>query len=156
VRFVRFNAVGVVGFLLQMAVLWLLVRAGVHYLLATALAVECAVLHNFLWHERWTWKDRPATGRVRLGRLARFHALNGMVSLIGNLMLMRGLVGVLGMPVLAANLIAVSICALVNFAASERAVFRRTAKDAASERRERATQTERAGEAASESACRGV
>ena len=125
-RFVRFNAVGVGGFLLQMAVLWLLVRAGVHYLLATAVAVECAVLHNFLWHERWTWKDRPASGRARLGRLARFHALNGMVSLIGNVMLMRGLVGVLGMAVLPANLIAVAICAVVNYAASERAVFRRT------------------------------
>lgn len=132
-RFLRFNAVGVIGFVLQLAVLWLLVRAGVHYLLATAIAVESAVLHNFLWHERWTWKDRPAAGRARLGRLARFHALNGMVSLTGNLLLMRGLVGVLGMPVLAGNLIAVSICALVNFAASEHRVFRRTPSESPGE-----------------------
>jgi dolichol-phosphate mannosyltransferase len=125
VRFLRFNAVGVAGFALQIAVLWLLARAGLHYLLATAIAVETAILHNFLWHERWTWKDRPATGRARLGRLARFHALNGTVSLAGNLILMHGFIGVLGMPIVTGNLFAVSICALVNFVASELVVFRR-------------------------------
>ncbi len=31
---------------------------GPHYLVATALAVEMAVLHNFFWHRRWTWADR--------------------------------------------------------------------------------------------------
>jgi len=38
-RFWRFNAVGVAGFALQLAILGLLVRGGVHYLAATAIAV---------------------------------------------------------------------------------------------------------------------
>ena len=29
---------------------------GFNYLVATALAVEGAVVHNFLWHERFTWQ----------------------------------------------------------------------------------------------------
>ena len=33
---------------------------GVHYLVATAIGVEAAILTNFLWHDRWTWRDRPA------------------------------------------------------------------------------------------------
>lgn len=122
-RFFRFNGVGIIGFFVQLGVLSLLIRLSLHYVVATALAVETAVLHNFLWHERWTWRDRPAAGTARLDRLWRFHALNGLVSLTGNLILMRIFVGACGIPPLPANLVAVVACALVNFAASDRAVF---------------------------------
>ena len=30
-----------------------------NYMAATALAVEPAVLHNFVWHEMYTWKHLP-------------------------------------------------------------------------------------------------
>jgi len=123
IRFLRFNGVGVIGFVLQLLVLSLLVRGGMHYLAATALAVEAAVLHNFLWHERWTWRDRHAGVRSRLQRLGRFHLLNGSVSLAGNLVLMRLLVGELGVPHLAANVCAVVACSLINFYGSDRLVF---------------------------------
>jgi putative flippase GtrA len=125
VRFLKFNGVGVVGFALQFAVLTLLLRVGLHYLAATAIAVELTVLHNFAWHERWTWRDRTAGigGPSRARRLWRFHASNGLVSLAGNLLLMRLLVGLLGLPALPANLLAVLLCALVNFTAGDRFVF---------------------------------
>jgi putative flippase GtrA len=135
VRFVRFNAVGVLGFLVQLAVLALLIRGGLHYLPATALAVESAVLHNFLWHERWTWRDRPATARMRLARLWRFQLLNGIVSLAGNLLLMRILVGRAGLPPLAANVIAVLACAAVNYLGADRLVFSRNMEGSGSVRR---------------------
>jgi putative flippase GtrA len=125
-RFLRFNGVGILGFAVQLAVLGGLVRLGVHYLAATAVAVEVAVLHNFAWHERWTWRDRPACPGSRARRLWRFHASNGMISLAGNLVLMRVLVGVLGLPAIAANLLAVVLCSLLNFSASDRFVFRVT------------------------------
>ena len=32
---------------------------GLHYLVAAMLAIELAALHNFVWHLRWTWGDRP-------------------------------------------------------------------------------------------------
>ena len=123
-RFVRFNGVGIAGFVLQLAVLGLLLHVRIHYLAATVLAVEAAVLHNFFWHERWTWRDRPARGVERLGRLWRFHALNGAISLAGNLLLMRLLVEAFGLPPLVSNAIAVLVCSIVNFAASDRSVFR--------------------------------
>ena len=132
-RFIRFNGVGVVGFLLQITVLAALLRVDVHYLIATALAVECAVLHNFFWHERWTWADRPADGRARLLRLGRFHALNGFVSLVGNLLLMRLFVGTFGMPAIPANVLSVLACAAVNYLGSDRIVF--DARDARGEPR---------------------
>ena len=44
-----FNLVGVLGFALQLALLFLIKRfLGVPYLVATVLAVEAAVLHNFV------------------------------------------------------------------------------------------------------------
>jgi len=125
-RFWRFNGVGIVGFAVQLGVLALMLRLHVHYLAATAIAVEAAVLHNFLWHQRWTWWDRPVAGRERLARLGRFHALNGVVSLVGNVVLMRVLVGALGVPPIPANLAAVLACAIVNYTASDRLVFRTT------------------------------
>ena len=122
-RWLVFNAVGLIGFAVQLGVLGLLLHAGMHYLPATALAVEAAVLHNFAWHERWTWRDRPSSGADRAGRLWRFHLLNGLVSLGGNLAIMRVLVGMLHVPALPANLVAVLACAVANYVAGDRLVF---------------------------------
>jgi putative flippase GtrA len=128
-RWIKFNGVGALGIAVQLGVLALLVRnTGVHYLWATAVAVEAAVLHNFLWHERWTWRARRSgSGRQALARLTRFHLLNGAISLAGNVLLMRILAGSLQMDPLAANIIAIMICSIVNFAAGELLVFKRAA-----------------------------
>lgn len=123
-RWVRFNAVGLAGVALQLALLAGLLHEGVPYLAATCVAVEATLLHNFFWHERWTWRDRAGGADARLTRLWRFHALNGAISLGGNLLLMRWLTGDLGVPALAANGIAIVVCATVNFAAGDRLVFR--------------------------------
>ena len=122
-RAARFAWVGAGGFVVQVAALHAFAAAGIPYAFATALAVEVAILHNFLWHERWTWRDRRAGVRSRLRRLGRFHLLNGSVSLAGNLVLMRLLVGELGVPHLAANVCAVVACSLINFYGSDRLVF---------------------------------
>jgi putative flippase GtrA len=123
-RWVAFNSVGALGFGVQLAVLALLVRGGgINYLWATAVAVEAAILHNFAWHERWTWRDRAESGGL-LRRLARFHALNGFVSLAGNVALVHLLTGSLGMDPVASNILSIMACSLVNFAASELIVFR--------------------------------
>jgi len=121
-RFVRFSAVGAGGVAVQAAMLAILLRAtGMHYLAATALAVEAAILHNFAWHRRWTWADRPASG-VSL-TLLRFNATTGVVSLIGNLLLMFLFVGLLNLDPQVANLITIAVCSLLNFALADRVVF---------------------------------
>jgi len=82
------------------------------------------VLHNFVWHERWTWPDRPAGWRDRAMRLLRFHAGNGGVSIFSNLVVMRALVGSAGLPYLPANLIAIAGTSILNFLIGEFFVFR--------------------------------
>ena len=124
-RWLRFNLVGALGIVIQLGSLAILKDVlGVQYLAATALAVELAVLHNFVWHARFTWKDRPGGVRVTLERLFRFHLGNGLISIAGNLALMRVLAGGLGLHYLAANVISIAVCSFGNFAASEWFVFR--------------------------------
>lgn len=104
---------------------WLKTGLGLHYMLATALAVEAAVLQNFFWHLKWTWRDRSigATIGDNLNRLWKFHLGNGVVSLLVNLALMRLLVGSFGMNYLAANVLAIAAGGVANFFVSERLVF---------------------------------
>lgn len=112
----RFNAVGIGGACLQLASLWFLTRFGVHYLWATALSVEAALLHNFWWHIRWTWRGREAS-------LLRFHLANGLLSFASNLVLMRIFTGWLAVPAVAANLFAIILTSLLNFVLGDRWVF---------------------------------
>ena len=125
-RWLVFNFVGIMGIAVQMAILLTLTwGANLDYLLATALAVEVAVLHNFLWHERWTWSDRIAAHNCGFfPRLLRFHLTNGALSIAGNLILMRLLVGRLGLNYLHANAISIALCSILNFMAGDRIVFR--------------------------------
>lgn len=124
-RWIKFNVVGAIGIMVQLAALavfryWL----KLDYLLATGLAVEIAVIHNFLWHERYTWSDRPAARPVQsLTRLVKFNATNGLVSIIGNLVLVRVLVGELRCNYVMANLLAIATCSLANFLLGDRFVF---------------------------------
>jgi putative flippase GtrA len=101
-------------------------RNGVHlnYLLATAAAVEVAVVHNFLWHERYTWAERvQPSWRRSLPRFLRFNLTTGAVSILGNLALMKVMVGLGQVNYLVANGAAIALCSLANFAISEGWVF---------------------------------
>jgi putative flippase GtrA len=127
-RWLKFNFVGALGIVVQLAALALLVKvARLPYLWATALAVEIAVLHNFVWHEQFTWKDRTGKSSARdiALRLLRFQSGNGLISLGGNLLFMRLLVGSAGLRPLIANPISIALCAVLNFAVSEWFVFRK-------------------------------
>jgi putative flippase GtrA len=125
IRWLKFNAVGGLGIGVQLAVL-LTLKSGFHlnYLLATALAVEAALIHNFLWHERYTWADRvQPSWKGSLPRLLRFNLTTGAVSIGGNLALMKLIVSMGPVNYLAANGIAIAVCSLANFLVSEGWVF---------------------------------
>jgi putative flippase GtrA len=157
----KFNLVGAIGIFVQFAALFFLKSvAHFNYLAATALAVEIAVVHNFVWHERYTWADRvssPSGGKapdhlcarfaalkrcttqnlpavldplatqspcwLRCGRFLRFNLTTGAVSILGNLGMMRWMVGLGHMNYLVANGIAIAVCSLVNFVVSDGWVF---------------------------------
>ena len=123
-RVLKFALVGGLGVAVQLAALAALTALKINYLVATALSVEAAVLHNFLWHQRFTWADRASIRTYNsLVALLRFHLTNGMISIVGNLLLMRLLVPEFSLPVLRANMAAIAVCFAANFLASDRWVF---------------------------------
>ena len=124
-RWLKFNLVGGIGIVVQIVSLFLLKSIFYfHYLAATALAVEAAVVHNFIWHEQFTWADRvQGSWRESLPRLLRFNLCNGAVSIVGNLALMKIMVGCGHMNYLVANGIAIALCSVVNFVVSDSYVF---------------------------------
>jgi putative flippase GtrA len=140
IRWCKFNLVGGMGIVVQFAALFVLRSVlKFDYLFATAIAVEAAVIHNFVWHEQFTWADRTKIDRTRidqtisepaeprwhrsLPRLVRFNLTNGAVSILGNLALMKVMVGEGHMNYLVANAIAIVLCSLANFLVSEEWVF---------------------------------
>jgi putative flippase GtrA len=140
VRWMKFNFVGAIGIAVQFAVLFLLKsKLHFHYLVATGIAVEAALIHNFVWHERFTWADRVLPGEARvnrrrlagwrliwrawLGRVLRFHLANGAVSMMGNIVVMGVMVGAEHMNYLVANGLAIALCSIANFLLSDGWVF---------------------------------
>jgi len=113
-RWIKFNTVGMMGSGVQLIALWILVRLfGIEYLIATAIAVEIALTHNFAWHQAWTWKGLPRRGWF--GRFLRFQAANGALSIASNTLLTFLFREYLGAPVIIANASAIAVMALVNF-----------------------------------------
>lgn len=126
-RWVAFNLVGALGMAVQLAVLAVLHRRfSRHYLMAAAVALEVTLLHNFLWHIQYTWRD-SRDGLSRPQQLLRFHLSNGLLSLLGNLLLLHLLVGTAHLPVVPASAIAVLCCSAANFWLTGRWTFRAAA-----------------------------
>ena len=117
-RWIKFNAVGGIGILIQLATLALLRSGfGMNYLAATAIAVEVTILHNFVWHETFTWRDRVMPNRLR--RLLKFNAATGVFSITANLLFTKLLVDS-GFNYLAANVMAIALASIINFFINER------------------------------------
>jgi putative flippase GtrA len=122
-RFVRFNLVGALGMAVQLGLVALLTRV-MSPTAATLCAVAAAVTHNFVWHWLWTWSDVQHGDRTMAGHFVRFALANGVVSLAGNAAVMWLLADRGTLPPIPANLIAIAVCGLLNFRASDRIVFR--------------------------------
>ena len=124
-RFVKFNAVGGLGIVVQLTVIWFLTGVTqTPVVLATAVGVAAAVVNNFVWHRQWTWRDRRNDAGSTAAAFARFALANGMVSLVGNVAVMSALAQTTSLHAVPANLIAIGICGVANYFVGDRMVFR--------------------------------
>jgi putative flippase GtrA len=108
-RVAKFSIIGFGGILISTGLLYLFARGlGLPLVVAAGLAVELAVISNFLQNSGWTFACQPS-----LPRFAKFNvsSLAGLtVNVTGVLLLTR-----LGLYLLAADLIAVAAGFAVNY-----------------------------------------
>jgi putative flippase GtrA len=112
------------GFLVQMAVLFVLTERAVPLPAAVAVAVELAILHNFFWHERWTFTGRRFGPEGRLRRWWQFNAAAAVTSVTGNVLITGAVLAWIPVSTIAANAIAVALIGVLNFLLADRWVFR--------------------------------
>jgi putative flippase GtrA len=137
-RWLRFTLVGALGVVVQIVTVvgvrqtgsWR-ARPGAPgpglVLAATIAGVAAAVVHNFVWHRRWTWADRARPSPGLAGQFTRFALANGAVSLGGNLGVVLVLVRLFHTPLVPATLAAIAMCSIVNFWLADRHIFHREA-----------------------------
>ena len=110
-RLVRFGIVGASGFVVNEGLLY--VGHGVFrlpLLLASVLAIECAIVTNYLLNDRWTFQHRRPT----LMRFVRFNAVS-LVSLVVNLAVLGLLTRFTRLDYRAANAVAVAAASGANY-----------------------------------------
>lgn len=118
-RLIRFALVGGAGTLVNYALLYSLVElAHVPRLVAAALATEVAILSNFTLNNAWTFRGADCEHSF-LARAARYNLFA-----LGGLLISVSVLGVLvylfGVYYLVANLFAIGMATLWNYAANAR------------------------------------
>lgn len=124
-RVAAFIFVGAMGFALQMGGFGWLRASGWPLPAATAVSVLAAVLHNFTWHERWTWSDRRRDSSTRARRLVGYLATTGATSLAANVLFVAVYAGLCGLSPWLAVSLAVASTSVANFLISDRLIFQR-------------------------------
>jgi dolichol-phosphate mannosyltransferase len=119
-RFIRFAAVGFSGVIVDMGLLFLLsdpTMLGWGLTRSKLIAAEMAILNNFTWNDRWTFRDLSAQQhgvRQRLRRLGKFQ----LICLAGvaiNTILLNLQFNLLGMNRYLANAVAIAAVTGWNF-----------------------------------------
>lgn len=120
-RMIGFGLIGLSGFVPNLAGLWLLTHAGMHYLPAEIVANQAGVLWNFVLIEALLFRDRRRH-RHRADRIGRF-ALLANADLLLRIPLIAVFAGRLGMAVLPATALALVTTFVLRFAATEALVY---------------------------------
>ncbi|MFE5808764.1 glycosyltransferase [Streptomyces sp. NPDC056491] len=120
-RMIGFGLIGLSGFVPNLAVLWLLTHAGMHYLPAEIVANQAGVLWNFLLIESLLFRDRRGH-RHWADRAGRF-ALLANADLLLRIPLIALFVARFGMEVLPATALALVTTFVLRFAATEALVY---------------------------------
>ncbi|MEL6469537.1 MAG: GtrA family protein [Cyanobacteria bacterium J06623_4] len=82
-RFLRFGIVGFSGLFVDLAVYSILLEyVGLPLYISNNLAIEAAIINNFLWNDAWTFADVAQSQQGWRARLQRFFKFN-LICLVG-------------------------------------------------------------------------
>ncbi|MGL5075010.1 MAG: glycosyltransferase [Waterburya sp.] len=117
-RFVRFGISGFSGVFVNMFILYLLREyIGLGLTRSAILAAEVAIINNFFWNDRWTFRDISEHQKGRIKTFRRFLKFNVIClsGLVLNILVLNLLYNFLNMNEYLANLIAIATVTFWNF-----------------------------------------
>ncbi len=134
-RFVKFSIVGGSGVVVNAGLFYLFTTgAAFDHKVASVIAIECAIINNFLWNYFWTWKDRKTESKRSFAyMLMKFNLSSGLIAFVVNFGLLVLLTDLLHVNyhlpisqvsnVFISNLIGIGCGTLANFFLSHYLVF---------------------------------
>lgn len=126
-RAVKFALVGSSGVLVNMGFFFIfneIIRLA--YQISSIIAIEIAIINNFIWNAYWTWKDRKtANVKEKRIRFLKYHLITGASSLM-NYGILILLVEAAHMNKYIANLIGILIAMGFNFILNHKWTFKKT------------------------------
>lgn len=124
-RFISFTFVGISGIFVNSAILYY----AKEYLyvpipIASLIAIQIAIINNFVWNHRFTWTDRDMKGikAIRIG-LIRFTLVSWIAGGL-NWVILLLLHHYVGIHYLLANLIAIFVASILNYFLNDLWTFR--------------------------------
>jgi dolichol-phosphate mannosyltransferase len=117
-RFIRFAFVGLTGLLVDMGVLYILYNnLNLGLTRSAIVAAELAIINNFFWNDRWTFRDlsrQQRSWRQTLKRLVKFNLIC-LMGLILKILLLNLLFNGLHLNPYLANFLAIAAVTAWNF-----------------------------------------
>ena len=112
--FMKYSLVGVSGVFVNLGLYFLLTRYyEISELVAPLIAIESALISNFILNNFWTFGKRVTQSRIRV-KFVKFHLVSGFSALI-NYSAFLTLFLVFGLYDILANLIGIGLAAIVNY-----------------------------------------
>ncbi len=105
---------------------------GIPLIPASMIAIELAIVHNFIWHRNWTWKKRIADKpEPFFKQLLVYNTATGLVDILVNVSLLWILTTFFGVYYLIANVIGMIMGPVIKFWLNEKVIFRKQRKTVA-------------------------
>lgn len=117
---VRFCFVGLLNTVVGYGVYFLLVKAEIHYVLASFTAQVAGVAHSYVWNKFWTFKSRQKS----ITEVLKFVMVYALTFVI-NLVLLSFFIEVLEMDKAIAGFISLALVAIISFTGHKLWSFRK-------------------------------
>jgi dolichol-phosphate mannosyltransferase len=121
-RFAKFGLVGGLGTVLNLAIMALVMQRGVHYIVASVIAIEVTIVTNFLLQERFVFTNQTG-GRSWSARFVRAFGFNNAEALL-KVPALIALVEVFGLHELVAQAAVLITAFLLRFSFTSRVIYR--------------------------------
>lgn len=95
---------------------------------ASMMAIEIAIIHNFIWMRYWAWRDRQDRPPF-LKQLLLYNVATGAVDLAANVSVLWALSTFFGVHYLLANILGMAAGPFIKFWLNEKLIFREKRHD---------------------------